>query len=88
MGPMLLRRIGVAAVWAVALAGGVLAVVLLPVEYRLRGIAVVMAACVLLTFGIQLAVPQQKGFVDRLTASLVGAFLALAAVSVAAVAFG
>lgn len=88
MGRMLQRRIGVAAVWAVALAGGVLAAALLPVEYRLRGIAVVMAACVLLTFAIQLAVPQQKGFVDRLTASLVGAFLALAAVSVAAIAFG
>lgn len=85
---MLGRRIGVAAVWIVALVGGAITVAVLPVEHRLQGVAVVMAACVLLTFAIQLAVPQQKGFVDRLTASLTGAFLALVAVSVASLAFG
>ena len=81
---MLFRRIGIVLVWIVALIGGILVVALLPDEHRLRGIAVVLAACVLLTFGLQLAVPEQKGFVDRLTASVVGAFGVLLVISLAA----
>ncbi|MET0590981.1 MAG: hypothetical protein ABWZ77_07390 [Naasia sp.] len=81
---MLFRRIEIALVLVVALIGGILAVVLLPAEQRFPGIAVVLAGCVLLTFAVQLAVPQQKGFVDRLTASLVGAFGVLLVVSLVA----
>lgn len=60
-------------VW-VAVVLGALAVVVFAPEAPLTWIPVVMAAAVLLTFTIQLGLARKEGLVERIVASLAGAF--------------
>lgn len=60
-------------VWVAALLGAV-AVLLFAPTAPLTWIPVVMAAAVLLTFTIQLGLARKEGLVERIVASLAGAF--------------
>ena len=82
---MWFRRAGVVFVWLAALVGGVISLVTLPPEHHLRAMALVLGGSMLLTFVIQLSVPEKKGFVTRLMASIVGAFLLLIVLSIVTV---
>jgi len=65
-------------VWVLAVVGAVIvAIVSAPEEYA-TWLAIVFAACVLATFGIQLALARSDGFVTRAMSSIGGAFIVLA----------
>lgn len=69
-------------VWLVALAGAIAVGVLVP-PHSGTGTAntwlpIVLAACVLVTFAIQLALQRKDGLVTRMMASLGGALVILA----------
>jgi hypothetical protein len=66
-------------VWVSAVVGAVVVAVAVGPEEAPRWLPLVLAACVVLTFVIQLALPRKTGFVDRATGSVVGAVLVLAA---------
>jgi hypothetical protein len=66
-------------VWLSAVVGAVVVAVAVGPEEAPRWFPLVLAACVVLTFVIQLALPRKTGFVDRATGSVVGAVLVLAA---------
>jgi hypothetical protein len=66
-------------VWVSAVVGAVVVAVAVGPEEAPRWFPLVLAACVVLTFVIQLALPRKTGFVDRATGSVVGAVLVLAA---------
>lgn len=73
----------VGAVWALTLLAGVVVAVALSRAAALPGLALVLAGAVVAAFVLQMAGGQRAGFVDRLTASVAGAFgivLAVAAV--------
>jgi hypothetical protein len=71
-------------VWLIALVGAVLVGVLAVSDERLTWLALVFAACVLATFGIQLALATSAGFVLRAMTSIGGAFLILVAATAVA----
>jgi purine-cytosine permease-like protein len=75
-------------VWALALVGAVVVIIAVPGADHLQALQTVMVGAVFATFGIQLAIVQKVGFVDRVMASLVGAavILAIATAVVAVVA--
>ena len=60
-------------VWVAAALGAIAVAVLAPAAF-LVWLPVVMAAAVLLTFTIQLGLARKEGFVERIVASLGGAF--------------
>ncbi len=64
-------------VWSLAIVGAVLVSVLSPDSQYLTWLPIVLAACILLTFCIQLALVQKEGLVNRMTACLGGAVLIL-----------
>lgn len=65
-------------VWILAVLGAVLvAVISVPAQYA-TWLAIVFAACVLATFGIQLALARSDGFVTRAMSSIGGALIVLA----------
>lgn len=65
--------------WVLAVVGAIIvAVVSVPEEYA-TWLAIVFAACVLVTFGIQLALARSDGFVTRAMSSIGGALIVLAA---------
>jgi hypothetical protein len=64
-------------VWILALVGAV-AVGLLQTGEPLTWLPVVLAACVLLSFALQLALRRKEGLVTRLTAAIGGALAILA----------
>lgn len=82
---MWFRRAGVVLVWLAALAGGLVSLFALAPEHQLRGISLALAGSMVLTFVIQLSVPEKKGFVARLVASIVGAFVLLIVLSIVSV---
>ncbi|AYF97431.1 hypothetical protein [Protaetiibacter intestinalis] len=63
-------------VWVVALVGAVF-VGMLPWASAITWIPVVMAVSLLLTFAIQMLLARKEGLVERLVASLAGAFVIL-----------
>jgi hypothetical protein len=68
----------IAPVWALVLIGSLFVAALAAAEY-LIWLPVVLAAAVLLTFCIQLALRQKEGFVSRLLLSVCGALVIVAA---------
>ena len=68
-------------VWALAAVGSVVVAVLVPVD-RTVWLPIVLGACVLAAFAVQLGFPNQKGLVDRLFASVGGAIVVLAIATV------
>jgi hypothetical protein len=66
-------------VWLAAAVGAVVVTVAVGPGQAPRWYPLVLAACVIATFVIQLALPRKTGFVDRATGSVVGAVLVLAA---------
>lgn len=74
--------------WVLALAGAIAAAVIPPPAQYLTWIGLVLAAVVIATFGIQLAIQRKDGFVVRAMASIGGAFVILAVASGLAAASG
>jgi hypothetical protein len=68
----------IAPVWVLVLIGSLFVAALAAAEY-LTWLPVVLAAAVLLTFCIQLALRQKEGFVSRLLLSVSGALVIVAA---------
>lgn len=66
-------------VWLAAAVGAVVVAVVVGPDETPRWLPLVLAACVVATFVIQLALPRKTGFVDRAVGSVVGAVLVLAA---------
>lgn len=66
-------------VWLGAAVGALLIGLLSSPGYYLTWLPIVLAGAIFLTFCIQLAVVQKEGLVNRMTASLVGAVVILAA---------
>lgn len=64
-------------VWSVAVVGSVLIGLLAPPIHYLDWVPFVLAADVLLTFCIQLAIVQKEGLVDRMMACLGGSVVIL-----------
>ncbi|MBH0129758.1 hypothetical protein [Salinibacterium sp. NK8237] len=73
------QKWSVVPVWALSLIGAVIIGVFEPSELRITWLAIVLAACVILTFVIQLIIHRKEGFVARATASMVGALFIVAA---------
>jgi hypothetical protein len=69
-------------VWSVAIVGSVLIGLLAPPAQYLNWLPFVLAADVLLTFCIQLAIVQKEGLVDRMMACLGGAIVILGVATV------
>jgi len=65
---------GIVAIWIATTAAAVVALVALGADERLKGLTLVLAGAVVLTFCVQLLVAEKVGFVTRLTASVLGAF--------------
>ena len=64
-------------VWSLAIVGAVLVSVFSPVDHYLTWLPIVLAADILLTFCIQLALVQKDGLVNRMMACLGGSVLIL-----------
>ncbi|GAB3616357.1 hypothetical protein GCM10027416_09140 [Okibacterium endophyticum] len=76
------RTIGtVVTVWAVAIVGGVLAGIVASPDALFSWLAIVLAACVVLTFVLQLATHEKNGFILRVAASVTGAVVLIALIS-------
>ena len=75
-------------VWVLALAGLVVVLAASPRSDAIGWFPIVLAACVVATFGIQLALPRKTGFVDRVVASVCGALVLLTAATVILAAVG
>ncbi|MBH0116265.1 hypothetical protein I6E52_05350 [Salinibacterium sp. NG253] len=73
------QKWSVVPVWALSLIGAVIIGVFEAPELRVTWLAIVLAACVILTFVIQLIIHRKEGFVARATASMVGALAIVAA---------
>ncbi|MEO8708546.1 MAG: hypothetical protein ABI400_05805 [Lacisediminihabitans sp.] len=65
-------------VWLFAVVGAVLVGLFSPVHDYLTWLPMVLAGSIFIAFGIQLAVVQKEGLVNRMTASLVGSVVVLA----------
>lgn len=69
----------IATAWVVAAVFAVLIGVFSPAEHRFAWISLALAGSTIVTFVVQLATGQVEGYVGRVTASVVGATLVLAA---------
>ena len=74
-------RVGIGVVWALALAGSVLALTLAPQDSRQLWLALTFGGSVLATFAVQLAVARADGYLVRAMASVVGAMAVVAVAS-------
>ena len=74
---------GIASVWLLALIGTVLVAVFASGDFRFSWLWLVLAACMLVAFAIQLSTHRKVGFIDRVAASIVGAFLIIGGTGVA-----
>jgi hypothetical protein len=72
------RLSSIVPVWVVAIVGAVLVGVLATPAGLYRGLSLVLAVTVLLTFIIQLALPSKEGLVLRMAASIGGSAIVLA----------
>jgi hypothetical protein len=71
--------VSVGVIWLVAAVCAVLIGVLVAPENRLVWTSLSLAGCTILTLAAQLSTGQKEGYVSRVTQSLVGAVLVLAA---------
>lgn len=65
-------------VWLAAAVGAVIVGLFAPAHEYLTWLPMVLAGAIFATFGIQLALVQKEGLVNRMTASLVGSVVVLA----------
>ncbi|MEV8253283.1 hypothetical protein AB0O95_04870 [Rhodoglobus sp. NPDC076762] len=72
------QKWSVVPVWALSLVGTVIIGVVAAPESRVTWLAIVLAACVIFTFVVQLLIHRKEGFVARATASMVGALVVVA----------
>lgn len=63
----------VVAVWIAAAIGAVIVLIVAAPEDRLVALSLTLAGSILLSFALQLGLSQTKGFVSRLTSSVLGA---------------
>ncbi|SDQ86669.1 hypothetical protein SAMN04487847_2797 [Microbacterium sp. cf332] len=68
---------GVVAVWIIAAVAAVLVGVLAPVETRAVWMPVALGGCLIVAFGVQLALGRSRGFIERVAASVLGALLVM-----------
>lgn len=66
---------GVGIVWALALVGSVLSLVVAPAGSAQLWLALTFGGCVLATFAVQLAVARASGYLLRTMTSMVGAMV-------------
>ena len=66
---------GIVSVWVLAGIGAALVTVVSTGDARFSWLMLALAACSLVTFMIQLATHRKVGFIDRVGASIVGAFV-------------
>ena len=69
------------AVWMLALVGGILVGVFASPDALFSWLAIVLAACVALTFVLQLATHEKNGFILRVAGSITGAVVVIGLVS-------
>ncbi|MCW4386123.1 hypothetical protein OH146_10095 [Salinibacterium sp. SYSU T00001] len=69
----------VVVVWVVVVAGAVLTVIFAKEDARLQWFPIVLAISTILSFCLQLALDSKVGFVNRLSASVTGSVVILAA---------
>lgn len=74
-------RVGVGIVWALALVGSVVTLVVAPHDSRQLWLALTFGGSVLATFAVQLAVARADGYVVRAMASVAGAMIVVAVAS-------
>ncbi|QHC59651.1 hypothetical protein [Rathayibacter sp. VKM Ac-2760] len=72
-------RVGIGAVWALALAGSIVTLVVAPSASQQLWLALTFGGCVLATFAVQLAVARADGYLVRTMTSVVGAMVVVAA---------
>jgi hypothetical protein len=77
-------RVGIGAVWALALLGSALTLGLVDPADRQLWLALTFGGCVLATFAVQLAVARADGYLLRAMTSVVGAMAVVALASGAA----
>ncbi|QHC67399.1 hypothetical protein Q0F99_02145 [Rathayibacter oskolensis] len=68
-------QVGVGIVWALALVGSVLSLVVAPAGSAQLWLALTFGGCVLATFAVQLAVARASGYLLRTMTSMVGAMV-------------
>ncbi|ONI64147.1 hypothetical protein ALI44B_06140 [Leifsonia sp. ALI-44-B] len=68
---------GIASVWVAAVVLAIAVGVLVDPALRFSWLALALAACALLTFGIQLGTTEKTGFIARVSASVAGALIIL-----------
>lgn len=73
------QKWSVVPVWLLSLVGVLIIASVAEPESRVTWLAIVLAACVILTFIVQLLIHRKDGFVARATASMVGALVVVAA---------
>lgn len=72
---------GVAGVWIGALIAGIAIAVFVPVEWWVAWFVLALAAAVVASFSVQLALGRPAGFIQRVGASAAGSLLMLGLVS-------
>ncbi len=82
MAPMSWRSLSVPPIWVLAL-GGAITIAIVAQSAFLTWIPVLLAACVLVTFVVQIALQSKDGLVDRMIASIGGSLVILAVATVA-----
>lgn len=68
---------GIASVWVAAVVLAVMVGIFVDPSLRFSWLALALAACALLTFGIQLGTTEKTGFIARVSASVAGALIIL-----------
>ena len=73
---------GIVAVWAAAAVVSIVVGLATPSEWRAAWMAVGLAGCLVLAFVVQLVVGHAEGFVRRVAASVIGAFVVMGLIGV------
>lgn len=76
---MSIKGASVGVIWALALAGALVVALVTPGMEHYTWLPVVLGGAIVATFVVQLSLRRKEGFVGRLTGSMVGAFLIVAA---------
>lgn len=63
---------GIFGVWGAAVVGAILVAVFAPSGLHFTWLSILLAACTMLAFVVQLLTHQKIGFIDRLSISVVG----------------
>lgn len=68
---------GVIAVWITAAVAAVLVGILAPIDERAMWMPVALGGCLIVAFGIQLALGRSRGFIERVAVSVLGALFVM-----------